>query len=243
MAEENENQEVQSLYETLMKQEEAKRKKAMEMDVLYGPEDGIDRGNHFERPPENQMNPNSPFAKRGDNTPSTVKPPREKTSPSFEQPEMREFINQRPASESSEYDSFVGQPPVTEHSFENRKIEDLVLLGRVERQFEIAGNKISLQTLTAVHNIDIVQDISQFSEGTRLAASIIGTMVRAIRTINGKKLYAEDESEYDIAKFRNINEAKLWLLSMQQTTINAIYREYAKLIQEQNNQIGEIKNL
>lgn len=121
--------------------------------------------------------------------------------------------------------------------------EDLVFLGRMTKAMDFHGHHIEMQTLNGMDNLNIVSEVSHLDPVTRLAASIIGTIVRSIRKMDGQKLYATKPAEIPVSKFKDIEDAKQWILDMQQPVIDELYIEYAKLDEDQRNQLGQLKNL
>jgi len=223
-----------SFFEKFLDQEASKKQIQNETDITYIPNENDGNAVHFQSPPPDMINPDSPFRKNHVNQPSSAT--------NISNKNLQQFVSQPPPTDNGNVEEFTKKGDISEEDFKTNKIEDLVLLGRVEREVDFFGHKIVLQTLNGIHNIDIVDETNQFSKGTRLAASIIGILVRSLKTIDGKKLYAEDPSELAISKFQNLEFAKLWLLEMQQVVLNALYGEYIKLTELQDEKIGELKN-
>ena len=174
-----------SFFEQYIKQEQVKEHHRKSFDVTYEP-NSLDE--HLRPPSPDMINPNSPFAKKHVSQDDL-------DNQRIGNKDLDKFVQQQTPSEKGEQQEFAEKESITEDDFKTNKIEDLVLLGRVEREVDFYGNKIVLQTLTGIHNIDIVDETAHFKAGTRLAASIIGTLVRSVKSINGRKLYAEDQSE------------------------------------------------
>ena len=131
---------------------------------------------------------------------------------------------------------------IREEQFIPKEAEDLVMLGKLEKEIEFHGNKMVIRTLNGLDNINIIDEISRFkTPETKKAAGIVSVLVRAIKVFNGEKFYSEGAGDFVPAKFVNINQAKSWLLRIDQIILNALYGEYTKLLKEQQSLLGEVK--
>lgn len=162
--------------------------------------------------------------------------------PSTSSDNVKQFITKESPTESGQTDAFINNESVTEETFNKSIVEDLIFLGRIEKAVNFHGNRIVLQTLTGLQELDIIDEVSHFDPPTRVAASTIGTLVRSVKTFNNQKFYAERQQEVPYSKFPNIDEAKLWILQWQGPVINQLYTKYLELKELQNEKIEEIKN-
>ena len=95
-----------------------------------------------------------------------------------------------------------------------------------------------MKTLNGLDNLNVVSEVSHLEPATRLAASVYGVLSRAIKTMDGKKFFAEEESEISYSKFASADEAKAWLLQWQQPLVDELYAIFADLVEDQTNKIS-----
>jgi len=167
--------------------------------------------------------------------------------------EMKRFISppQQPTQQMPQQDSadrakiedFINKSvPSTSEQKQPSDIEDLIFLGRMTKEIDFHGVKIVMQTLSGFDNMQIIDEVAHLDIVTRFAATIIGTLVRSIKQINGYKLFAVNDSELSFSKFKNVIDAKGWIMGLQQPVLDELWEQFTKLLQEQQNAIGEVKN-
>ena len=157
---------------------------------------------------------------------------------------VSEFVSNSEPSQNGSVDDLIDNEPIEEDDFISGEVQDLVFLGKITSEVKIAGNVVLLRTLNGLDNINIVDEVSKFTnEETKRVAGVVSNLVRAIQMLNGRKLYAENPSEFRTAAFRTIHDAKNWLLNMQQATLNYLWEEYVKILNKQREVFGEVKNL
>ena len=165
------------------------------------------------------------------------------TNPDVMQQAANAFINNPTLTQDGTMDTFVKDSGnINAEQFVPKEVEDLVMLGRLEREIDFHGNRLVMTTLNGMDNINIIDEVSKFgTPETKRASGVISTLVRSIKVFNGNKFYAENPGELSYSNFQNITQAKHWLLGFQQTVINELYGEYAKLLKEQQALLGQVK--
>jgi hypothetical protein len=114
-----------------------------------------------------------------------------------------------------------------------RKIfEDLIFVGRIEKEFDLYGRKWLLATLTTEEQVEATSVTGNFDTISRVNAIKMQILCRALKSIDGNK-------------FLDFNEAFEVLGKMQYPVLNSLFNKYEDLQKDQDDslkQLDEIKN-
>lgn len=114
-----------------------------------------------------------------------------------------------------------------------RKIfEDLVFIGRIEKDVKVFGTTWTLSTLTAEEQVEATAATGELETIARINALRVQFLARSIKKINGEAVIDKNEGLEIIA-------------SLQYPVINGLYQKYEEIQKEQEEalqNIDEIKN-
>jgi len=135
----------------------------------------------------------------------------------------------------------------TEHTSENLQDEkevdtlsldnlrDLIFLGRLRENIDIAGFRFVVSTLTARQQREIMQQVMTFDQVNRILDIKPVTMSYAIESINGvplEDLCKEDDIEDSAERRLSV------IYNMQAAVVEKVYQVYEKIVKASNVEIG-----
>ncbi|MFA5023437.1 MAG: hypothetical protein WC523_00570 [Patescibacteria group bacterium] len=152
----------------------------------------------------------------------------------------QDSVDQRLAEFESEPEQ--GQPvaPRFIDTESQKKLESLIFMGKFTKEFDIAGHKFELSTLTHKENNDIVLALMKIGESANLFNIRVLTLANAIRTIDGAPLVSFC-NEGALSDF----EKKSFVIDqMQLALVERLYSAYESMIKESDEIIygDKIKN-
>jgi hypothetical protein len=114
-----------------------------------------------------------------------------------------------------------------------RKIfEELIFVGRIEKEFDLYGHKWLLSTLTTEEQVEATASTGGFDNISRVNAIKMQFLSKALKSVDGHKMLDANES-YEL------------LGKMQYPVLNSLFEKYEELQQEQDDtlkSLDEIKN-
>jgi hypothetical protein len=114
-----------------------------------------------------------------------------------------------------------------------RKIfEELIFVGRIEKEYDLYGHKWLLATLTTEEQVDATASTGNFDNIARVNAIKMQFLSKSLKSIDGNKLLDQ-------------NEALELLGKMQYPLLNSLFEKFEELQNEQDltlKELDEIKN-
>lgn len=106
-------------------------------------------------------------------------------------------------------------------------LEQLVKVGKVEDEVEIASFKFKLATLSSVENADVISVTSNIKEDEQKFSVLrYEILARAVEAVNNVPL----ESLYKGSETSKIKQREFILKKLQQTVINSLWEVYDKMV-------------
>jgi hypothetical protein len=126
----------------------------------------------------------------------------------------------------------------------NHELEQVISFGYLEKDFEIAGFKVKMRTLTGDEIDNILKVSSGFDEVSKFATTEIMILARAIIAINDKKVEYIPTSEDDtITQSKVVEQNEKIIRSWQKTVIDIFYGKYSELQEEQQRFLAQSQTL
>lgn len=114
-------------------------------------------------------------------------------------------------------------------SVPKKTLESLLFAGRIERDFEIAGNTYSLTTLTNKEHTSVVKELYNFGEAADLLVIKSLTLALSLKRINNIDLGdVEVDGVFDSEMYRR----KEIIDSLQQAVVEKLYSNYSAMVEE-----------
>lgn len=159
---------------------------------------------------------------------------------SFSRKEMPIKINEGTAkalNALSEMDEITEAKPV------KKEMRDLFLFGKIKKEFDLAGNKFVMETLTAKAQKDIMFHLSKIPSDQKIYTLKLFILAKSIVSINNEPLESFSEESQDLF------DAKVDVIAnMQSLTVEKLYSFYQSMLEESDKLLNgqevsnEIKN-
>lgn len=114
---------------------------------------------------------------------------------------------------------------------------NLVLVGKLQKEYEILGKKVTLCTLTSDEIVTALERSYRVDPIGRLVASKIEFLLKSIKFIDGRPFFGGES-----AHFENEEKAREFLGSLQREVLDKFYGCFSQLTEEKNQTVGELKN-
>jgi hypothetical protein len=127
------------------------------------------------------------------------------------------------------------------NSLSQKTLEDLLFAGKIEKEFNIAGNKYHLSTLTSKEHNSVVRELYNFGDAADLFIIKSLTLAVALKSINGVKLEnITVDGEFDSELYRR----KEIIESLQMTVVEQLYTNYSTMTEASTKLVQgeELKN-
>lgn len=109
-------------------------------------------------------------------------------------------------------------------------LQDLIFLGRVEKEVTVFGKKWKMITLDSDEHLKATNSTGNYDNLSRLYALKVEILSRAIQGIDG--IVIEDEIE-----------GRELVTKLQPPVVNKLYDEYEKMQQKQNDSLNELDDI
>jgi len=120
----------------------------------------------------------------------------------------------------------------------DKRLEDLLFLGKITKEIEILGHKFEISTLSHREHNDIVKQLYKVGESADLFTIRVITLANVLKTVDGTPL-----SEMQIAGDFDSDFSKRTFIidGMQLGIVERLYDEYNKLLKESDTLVsGEV---
>lgn len=109
-----------------------------------------------------------------------------------------------------------------------QKLESLLFAGRIEQDFELAGTKYTISTLTNKEHNSVIRELYSFGDAADLFVIKSLTLALALKSINGIDL---DDIEIDGDFENDLYRRKEIVDNLQMTVVEKLYENYSTMRQ------------
>lgn len=131
---------------------------------------------------------------------------------------------------------------VTEAKPVKKEVKELFLFGKIKREFDLAGNKFLMETLTAKTQKDIMFNLAKIPTDQKIYNLKLFILAKSIISVNGESLDSMSDIEDPF-------EASIDVISnMQSLTVEKLYGFYQSMLEESDKLLNgqevstEVKN-
>lgn len=109
-------------------------------------------------------------------------------------------------------------------------LEDLVFIGKLEKEYPVYGKKWVLTTLTSDEQLEATSATANYDTLARVSALKIEILARSLKSVGGVELV-------------DLNESSEFVGKLQTPIINALFTKYEELQQEQDEALKDLEDL
>ena len=127
------------------------------------------------------------------------------------------------------------------NDFDN-PLQALIVMGKIIEDVDVFGVKVRMRVLNSGQRKDILEETGHLDPVTRMHQIKVGTLARAVMSINGNRLdYTPKSKDDPITLEKTVQQNKELMMQAQQPVLDHLYERYSELELKQSQQIEELK--